>query len=620
MKKTPPMSRFLLIYFVTTILILVQFPTVSLAFNFGNAKQSNNILSFPTIEQTMLSDSPTDSPNSVQTVFSNATSISVTDRGAGNPPNGISSPYPSNINVSGLVGTLNGITVTINGYTTSRPRDIDMVVVAPTGQAFLLMADCGDLTATSAINMTFSDAAATAVPTGAGSSIPAGTYRPTDAANQGGDGGDNFPAPGPGTTFSSPAPTGTATFASVFNGINPNGNWSLYIEDDSLGGGVSTISGGWSLDITTAGAAAPTTTTVASSLNPSLIANPVTFTSTVTSSGNPVTTGTVAFTQNGTTLPGCSAVALNGSGQAACTAAGNTLPEGTLLIRATYSGTASFATSNGTLNQVVNRPTVVSGTQFCNNGGITLPDQGSASVYPSNITVSGLPASIGRLIIVLNNVNAPRAQDIDLLLVGPGGQALKIVSDSGNATAITGVNLAIADSGATQLPSGSTITSGTFKPTDIDVPALPDSFPAPAPGAFSSPAPTGIATLASVFNTTNPNGNWSLYAVDDSLGGSTSTIGSWCLNVIVTTAANASLGGQVVSADGRGVSKAFVTITDERGNTWQTLTNPFGYYRFTNVQVGSGYIINVKAKNMQFASQFQIISGDTDNVNFTASE
>src|SRR5208282_5084367 len=68
--------------------------------------------------------------------------------------------------------------------------------------------------------------------------------------------------------------------------------------------------------------AVPTTTTLVSSLNPSFTAAPdnsVQFTATVTSGGNPVSSGTVTFTDNGNPLSGCSAVALNGSGQAQCT-------------------------------------------------------------------------------------------------------------------------------------------------------------------------------------------------------------------------------------------------------------------------------------------------------------
>src|SRR6185436_11202308 len=99
------------------------------------------------------------------------------------------------------------------------------------------------------------------------------------------------------------------------------------------------------------------------------------FTSTTTNNTTglpiPAGSGTVNFTNNGVTIPGCGAVAIVAGGQAQCTAM---LAEGTRLIVANYSGTATLGLSNGSLTQVVNSPTVVAGAQFCNNGGITVVD------------------------------------------------------------------------------------------------------------------------------------------------------------------------------------------------------------------------------------------------------
>lgn len=99
--------------------------------------------------------------------------------GAGTINNsGAATPYPSTINVSGLSGTVTGVTVTINGMTHTWTSDVDIVLVGPTGQNIILMSDCcgsGDLTG---VNITFDDAAAGTIPA-ATTNLATGSYRPT---------------------------------------------------------------------------------------------------------------------------------------------------------------------------------------------------------------------------------------------------------------------------------------------------------------------------------------------------------------------------------------------------------------------------------------------------------
>lgn len=104
-----------------------------------------------------------------------------------------------------------------------------------------------------------------------------------------------------------------------------------------------------------------TTTTVTSSPNPSLSGRPVIFNVSVAGSAP---TGTVAFTDSVTAavLPGCSAVALTGTGDtrvASCTASLGAL--GAHTVTATYSGDAANATSNGNVVQTVNPCTLPRG-------------------------------------------------------------------------------------------------------------------------------------------------------------------------------------------------------------------------------------------------------------------
>ena len=96
-----------------------------------------------------------------------------------------------------------------------------------------------------------------------------------------------------------------------------------------------------------------TSTSLVSDVNPSTVGQPVTFTATVTSGGAPVTTGTVAFADGGTPL---ASVPVDATGTATFTT--SALSGGTHPITATYGGTPAYATSNGSLDQVVNGPVV----------------------------------------------------------------------------------------------------------------------------------------------------------------------------------------------------------------------------------------------------------------------
>jgi hypothetical protein len=158
----------------------------------------------------------------------------------------VATPYPSSIGVSGLAGTITGVSVTLNGFSHTFPGDVGMVLVGPTGAAFLAQDGAGSSPVS---NVTYSLADFGAAQLPENGAWAAGTFQPTSFFNT-----DNFPTPGPGTTYSVPAPAGTATFATVFNGTAPNGLWNLYVADFESGD-VGTISNGWSITITTSGGA-----------------------------------------------------------------------------------------------------------------------------------------------------------------------------------------------------------------------------------------------------------------------------------------------------------------------------------------------------------------------------
>ncbi len=184
--------------------------------------------------------------------FSNTNAFTIRD-------NTSASLYPSNVNVAGVTGTVSKVTVTLTGISHSYPDDIGVLLVSPTGVKVRLWSDAGGGDGGSGggiinnVNVTFDDSAAKFLPDGltGDPAITTGSYKPTmgtSGSAQGPAHPANFPAPAPASPY--------ALTLSSFNGVNPNGNWSLYVDDDAEGDS-GMISGGWSLTITTGG----TTTT-----------------------------------------------------------------------------------------------------------------------------------------------------------------------------------------------------------------------------------------------------------------------------------------------------------------------------------------------------------------------
>jgi len=154
------------------------------------------------------------------------------------PDSGQGAPYPSSILVSGLVGTVADVKVTLSGFGHEFPDDVDILLVGPAGQSVVLMADMGGFDTVGNVSLTFDDAAPAPVPNE--TLIVSGSYRPTREKRC--------------CLFDGTAPAPAAPHAaalSAFDGTDPNGTWSLFVFDDGVGD-QGALSGGWSLEISTA--------------------------------------------------------------------------------------------------------------------------------------------------------------------------------------------------------------------------------------------------------------------------------------------------------------------------------------------------------------------------------
>jgi subtilisin-like proprotein convertase family protein len=165
----------------------------------------------------------------------------------------------------------------------------------------------------------------------------------------------------------------------------------------------------------------------------------------------------------------------------------------------------------------------------CSTGGnfLTIPSNstqtsGPAGPYPWNAPVTEQGTVVGRIAVRLYGLTHTYPGDLDVLLEGPTGMKILVMSDAGGQYDVNGVDLLIDDYAPAPLPADAQITSGTWQPTDI-VSIDSDVFQAPAPAG-----PYG--TNLNAFEGTDPQGTWKLYVNDDA-GGDIGSVNQWCLEI-----------------------------------------------------------------------------------------
>jgi subtilisin-like proprotein convertase family protein len=278
--------------------------------------------------------------------------------------------YPSALSVSGVTGTVTKVTATLHGFEHTYPQDVDILLVGPQGQATYLMSDVGDTTGAvrDRVDLTFDDSGPPLPCQDYKVTLPGGTYAPTN---------DPITAPldcfQPADVFPAPAPAGPYGAAlSVFNGIDPNGTWNLYVVDDE-GNDYGSIGGGWSLDFTIA---SPT-------VGQPSVAGAAEVGETLTSSGGPVGGGGAAsFQWSRCDLAGAACAPIAGAG--ANTYVPSAADKGHTLI------VTETATSSGGSASASSAPTAAVGPAIVSSGSTkrvqrVLRQRGLIALATSNI-------------------------------------------------------------------------------------------------------------------------------------------------------------------------------------------------------------------------------------------
>lgn len=156
-------------------------------------------------------------------------------------------------------------------------------------------------------------------------------------------------------------------------------------------------------------------------------------------------------------------------------------------------------------------------TEFPGSGAIAIPSIGNATPYPSGITPSGIDGNVIAVRVKINGFSHSLPDDVDVLLVSPGGQVCAVFSDAIGSGGITNVNLVFDDAAATVIPDSGGVASGSYRPANYDpIEGLPP--------VGSGTIGTNLTALAAG----GVSGLWRLYVRDDaSLNAGSVT--SWAL-------------------------------------------------------------------------------------------
>ena len=287
------------------------------------------------------------------------------------------------------------------------------------------------------------------------------------------------------------------------------------------------------------------------------------------------------------------------------------LAESTQTVNLTLTGASVGTPGTAVLNIIDTASFYRSAGSICTTFG------GPGSPYPATITVAGGPASIGSIRVTLFDVVHTVPDSMDFLLVGPTGQKFILMADAGGVVDLVNpVTLTFNDAAGQVVPNSGPLTTGVFEPTSWEPGQTSFALPAP-PVPYNEPGSVvggaGTQTLLGNFVTTNSNGVWSLYMRDDA-GSLVNAItgcvnGGWGLEVLGSTAANASISGRVTTAEGYGIRNAKVVIT---GNSLTTpiiaTTGSFGYFTFDGLATGETYVVTVNSKRYTFSTPSQVVS------------
>ena len=256
---------------------------------------------------------------------------------------------------------------------------------------------------------------------------------------------------------------------------------------------------------------------------------------------------------------------------------------------------------------------------FSNAAPITIPAEGHAAPYPASILVSGVTGQVAKVTVTLSRLEHAWPSDLDVVVVGPSGQAVLVMSDAGGDRPTTNLTLTFDDAAPAPLPAGLPLSSGTFQPTDYAGDEIFwDLFDAPAP-------PGAHPSQLALFNGLEANGRWELFVMDNVAYDGGQILGGWSLMftleqpLLNTTSTNSThVGPGSATAEARSatmiaVQAPFTGDDNQNGSTtYEVSAGPQGPWTTSGV-----YMNNIPGPAEWRASAIQVTAGSISYIRVT---
>jgi subtilisin-like proprotein convertase family protein len=158
-------------------------------------------------------------------------------------------------------------------------------------------------------------------------------------------------------------------------------------------------------------------------------------------------------------------------------------------------------------------------------GPITIPTSGNATPYPYTIATETGDGNITDVDVRVRLTHAI-PDEVDIVLVSPDGDSAVLMSDVCGSPDLNDVTFTFDSDAAFGLADSGPCGTSTVQPSNAE-PGT-DNWLSPGPGAVT-------ASSLDAFDGEDPNGQWRLFAADDT-GGDGGTIHGWSLRITTGTA------------------------------------------------------------------------------------